>query len=198
MSRSPGEDAESRCDQRKQMKPRDRCSELRFKVMAGMQSYRTSMMSLMGVMSGPAPLETGLTCGSWPAPQDVAKSVWSSSVCKSPGTAQTSTDSRVDGHSCGDLSRKWSPPATQGHGRHHTHSVGWKEENTKAYVLVSPLTSASKAVLCVGAAGPRGGAASPELVTGAVLGVAAQWGVLVGNSLHTEVCALFFMYNTHQ
>lgn len=41
--------------------------------MAGMQSYGTSMMSLMGVMSGPAPLETGLTCGLTCSHQSVAK-----------------------------------------------------------------------------------------------------------------------------
>ena len=63
---------------------------------------------------------------------------------------------------------------------------------------MSPLTSVSKAVLCVGVAGPRGVAASPDPVAGALLGVAAQRYVLVGNALHTEVCALFFMYNTHQ
>lgn len=64
MGRSPGEDAESRYDQRKQLKPRGCCSELRFKVTAGMQGYRTPMMSLMGVTSGPATPETGLTYGS--------------------------------------------------------------------------------------------------------------------------------------
>lgn len=64
MGRSPGEDTESRYDQRKQLKPRGCFSELRFKVTAGMQGYRTSMMSLMGVTSGPDTLETGLTYGS--------------------------------------------------------------------------------------------------------------------------------------